>query len=82
VIGAYPNSNSYICVLSAGSGAQNPTTDNGTYWKIFAEGGTVIGTTGIGTYVGGVPTSGETYGLRVGDFLIDPASGVMYQLTA
>jgi hypothetical protein len=88
VIGAYPHSNSYVCILSAGSGTTDPTdTANGssTYWVIFAEGGTVIGSTGIAGYTGGDP---ETYspktmfGLRTGDFLIDPLSGLLYQLTA
>ena len=80
VIGAYPHSNSYVCVASAGSGSNDPTDVNvgPTYWAIFAEGGTVIGSTGITGYNGGAPAG--PYGLRVGDFLIDPVSGILYQL--
>jgi hypothetical protein len=81
VIGAYPQSNSYVCIEPTGSGTQNPTDPvNGSdNWVIFAEGGTVIGSTGITGYTGGVPSG--SYTLRVGDFLIDPASGILYQLT-
>ena len=85
VIGAYPHSNSYVCILSAGSGTQDPTTDVGNNWVIFAEGGTVIGSTGITGYTGGNPDTyspKSTFGLRTGDFLIDPITGILYQLTA
>jgi hypothetical protein len=81
----YPDNNTYIS-LTGGNIGVDPTQDTnfgevqGTNWRVYTEGGTRIGdATGID---GSGPEYGGIAGFRIGDYLIDSDTGMLWRRSA